>query len=65
MPPAVALEGDLVFRGKAELPFVFIYLDEIYIRTANWGVGRVNNKKNLETLSKGRSDVAVGCSKRW
>jgi hypothetical protein len=38
---------------------------KIYIRVANWGVGYVNNKKNLEILSKGRSDVAVGCSKRW
>jgi hypothetical protein len=26
MPPAVAPEGDLVFQGKAELPFDFIDL---------------------------------------
>jgi hypothetical protein len=65
MPPAVAPEGDLVFGGKPSRPLTLLILVKIYIRVANWGVGYVNNKKNLEILSKGRSDVAVGCSKRW
>jgi hypothetical protein len=63
--PCSSPRGGLDFRGKAESPFSFINSMEIYICTANWGVGYVNNKRNLEILSKGRSDVAVGCSKRW
>jgi hypothetical protein len=32
----------------------------------NWGVGHVIfTTKYLEILARGRSDVAVGCSKRW
>jgi hypothetical protein len=65
MPPAVAPEGGLVFWGKPSRPLTLFILMKIYIRTANWGVGCVNNKRNLEILPKGRSDVAVGCSKRW
>jgi hypothetical protein len=33
---------------------------EIYICTANWGVGYVNYKRNSGILSKGRGDVAIG-----
>jgi hypothetical protein len=65
MPPAVAPEGDLVFWAKPSRPLTLFILVKIYIRTTNWGVGCVNSKKNLEILPKGRSDVAVGCSKRW
>jgi hypothetical protein len=65
MPPAVAPEGDLVFGGKPSRPLTLLILVKIYIRVANWGVGYVNNKKNLEILSKGRSNIVVGCSKRW
>jgi hypothetical protein len=65
MPPAVAPEGGLVFWGKPSHPLTLFILVKIYIRTANWGVGCVNNKTNLEILPKGRSDVAVGCYKRW
>jgi hypothetical protein len=65
MPPAVAPEGELVFRGKPSFPLTLLILVKIYILTANWCVRCVNNKKNLEILPKGRSDVAVGCSKRW
>jgi hypothetical protein len=62
MPPVVAPEGDLVFGGKPSHPFTLL-IDEIYICTTKWGVGYVNGKKDLEILSKGRSDVAVGRSK--
>jgi hypothetical protein len=65
VPPAVAPEGGLVFRGKPSRPLTLFILVKIYIRAPNWGVGSVNNKENLEILPKGRSDVAVGCSKRW
>jgi hypothetical protein len=37
-------------QGKAELPFIFIRLDEIYIRTANWGVGCVDNKRTWKSF---------------
>jgi hypothetical protein len=57
-----APEGDLVFGGKPSRPFTLL-IDEIYICTTNWGVGYVNNEKDLEILSKGRSDVVIGCSK--
>jgi hypothetical protein len=56
MPPAVAPEGDLVFRGKPSRPLTLL-IDEIYICTTNWGVRYINNEKDLEILSKGRSDV--------
>ena len=62
VPPAVAPEGDLVFGEKAESPLT-LSKRKLYICTADWGVGYV--KKDLKILSKGRSDVAVGCSKRW
>jgi hypothetical protein len=65
MPPIVAPEGDLVFWGKPCCPFDFINFERVYIYTANWSVGYVIYKNNLEILSKGRSDVTVGCSKRW
>jgi hypothetical protein len=65
MPPAVAPKGGLVFWGKPSRPLTLFILVKIYIRRTNLGVGYVNNKKNLEILPKGRSDVAVGCSKRW
>jgi hypothetical protein len=65
MPPVVALEGGLVFWGKPSRPLTLFILVKVYIRTTNWGVGCVNNEKNLKILPKGRSDVAVGCSKRW
>jgi hypothetical protein len=63
--PRSSPRGGLGFQGKAESPFDFINSIEIYISTANWGVGYVNNKINLEILSKGRSDVVVRCSKSW
>jgi hypothetical protein len=62
--PVVAPEGDLVFGGKPSHPLT-LFNDEIYICTANYGVGYVKKRRNLEILSKGRSDVAVGYSKRW
>jgi hypothetical protein len=65
MPPAVTPEGGLVFWGKPSRPLTLFILVKVYIRTANWGVACVNNKKNLEILPKSRSDVAIGCSKRW
>jgi hypothetical protein len=65
MPSAVAPEGGLVFWGKPSRPLTLFILMKIYIRATNWGVGFVNDKKNLEILPKGKSDVAVGCSKRW
>jgi hypothetical protein len=65
MPPALAPEGGLVFWGKPSHPSTLLILVKIYIRVANWGAGFVNNKKIMEILPKGRSDVAVGCSKRW
>jgi hypothetical protein len=49
---------------KAESHFALFILVTIYIRATNWGVGFVNDKKNLEILPKGKSDVAIGCSKR-
>jgi hypothetical protein len=63
--PRSSPRGGLGFQGKDGSPFDFINSMKIYIRATNWGVGYVKNKKNLEILSKGRSDVAVGCSKRW
>jgi hypothetical protein len=65
MPPAVAPEGGLVFWGKPSRPLTLFILVKIYIHAANWAVGCVSNKKNLQILPKGRSDVAVGCSKHW
>jgi hypothetical protein len=65
MPPAVAPEGGLVFWGNPSRPLTLFILVKIYIRATNWGVGFVINKKNLEILPKAKSDVAVGCSKRW
>jgi hypothetical protein len=62
VPPVVAPEGDLVFGEKAELPLT-LFKRELHICTADWGAGYV--QKDLEILSKGRSDIAVGCSKRW
>jgi hypothetical protein len=64
MPLAVAPEGGLVFWGKPSRPLTLFILMKIYIRATNWGVGFVINKKDLEILPKGKSDVAVGCSKR-
>jgi hypothetical protein len=51
----------LVFEKKAESPLTF--LEKLYIYIADWGVRCA--QKDLEILSKGKSDVAVGCSKRW
>jgi hypothetical protein len=65
VPPAVAPAGGLVFWGMPSRPLNVFILMKIYIRATNWGFGFVNNKKNLEILPKGKSDVAVGCSKRW
>jgi hypothetical protein len=65
MPRAVAPEGDLVFLGKAELPFYFIDLLIFTSRLPTVVLGMSFTTKNLEILSKGRSDVAAGCSKRW
>jgi hypothetical protein len=64
MPPVVAPECELVFWGEPSCPLTLLFA-KIYICTANWGVGYVIYKKNLEILSKGRSDVAAGCSKHW
>jgi hypothetical protein len=63
-PPAVSPEGDMVFRGKPSRPLIlFIRWDlHSYNQLGCWCV---NNEKSLEVLSKGRSDVAVGCFKRW
>jgi hypothetical protein len=63
--PRSSPRGGLDFQGKAESPFQLLFHDEIYNCTTNWGVGYVSNKKGLEILPKGRSDVAIGCSKRW
>jgi hypothetical protein len=64
MPPVVAPEGNLGFRGKPSCPF---YLTgDVYIIVTNWGAGYVIfTTKYLEILARGRTDVAVGCSKRW
>jgi hypothetical protein len=62
--PAVAFEGDLVFGGKPSHPLT-LFNDEIYICATNWGVGYAKTRENLEILSVDKSDVAVGCSKRW
>jgi hypothetical protein len=59
--PRSSPRGDLVFGEKAESPFDFIQRKN-YICTTDWGI---RYAKDLEILSKGRSDVAVGYSKRW
>jgi hypothetical protein len=64
MPPIVAPEGDLVFRGKTSRPLILLIRWDLH-SYSQLGCWYINNKKNLEILSKGRSDVAVGCSKRW
>jgi hypothetical protein len=61
VPPVVAAKGDLVFEKKAESPLTLF--KKLYIYTADWGVGYVQN--DLEILSRGRNYVAVGYSKRW
>jgi hypothetical protein len=61
VPSIVGLEGDLVFGEKAESPLTLFKNLNIY--TTDWGVEYA--KKDLEFLSKGRSDVAAECSKRW
>jgi hypothetical protein len=63
--PRSSPEGGLVFWGKSSRPLTSFILLKIYIRSTKWGVGFVNDKKNFEILPKGKSDVAVGCSKRW
>jgi hypothetical protein len=50
--PRSSPRGGLGFQREVKSPFNFIN-------------SNVNNKISLEILSKGRSDVAVGCSKRW
>jgi hypothetical protein len=42
--PAVAPEGDLVFRGKPSRPLT-LFNDEIYICTSNWGIGYAKTKE--------------------
>jgi hypothetical protein len=64
MPPAVAPEGDLVFWGKPSCPLTLLIRKSLHLYS-QLGVGFVIYKNNLEILSKGRSDVVVGCSKRW
>jgi hypothetical protein len=64
MPPAVAPEGDLVFRGKPSCPLTLLTCCYLHC-AANWGVEHVIYNRNLEILARDRSDVAVGCSKRW
>jgi hypothetical protein len=39
MPPAVAPEGNLGFRGKPSCPFLEAY--DVYIVVTNWGAGFV------------------------
>jgi hypothetical protein len=59
--PHSSPSGGLGFQGKAEsLLTLFKMKLHLYNR-----VGRRICAKNLEILSKGRSDVVVGCSKRW
>jgi hypothetical protein len=64
MPPAVAPEGNLGFRGKPSCPLLSLRFLHICNHLGRWPCG-FYNKKYLEILAKGRSDVAVGCSKRW
>jgi hypothetical protein len=40
MPPAVAPEGDLVFRGKPSCPLTLLNCCYLHC-AANWGVGHV------------------------
>jgi hypothetical protein len=61
IPPAVAPEVDLVFWEKAESPLTLFRKN--YICTTDWGIRYV--QKELEILSMGRNDVALGCSKCW
>jgi hypothetical protein len=62
MPPTVAPEGDLVSREKAESPLTLFKREFISVQPT----GALDMcKKDLEILSKGRSDVVVGCSKCW
>jgi hypothetical protein len=63
MPPVVAPKGGLVFWGKPSFPLALLIRKGLHLY-GQLGVGYVIYKKNLEILSKGRSDVAVGCSKR-
>jgi hypothetical protein len=64
MPPVVAPKGELVFRGKLSHPLILLIRRDLHSYN-QLGCWCVNNKKNLEILSNGRSNVAVGCSKRW
>jgi hypothetical protein len=62
IPPAVAPEGDLVYGDKVESPLISF----IGKFTSVQPTGASDMcKKDLEILSRGRSDIAVGCSKRW
>jgi hypothetical protein len=55
MPPVVAPKGDLVFEVKAKSPLT--------IYTTDWGVGYA--QIGLELFSRGKINIAIGCSKCW
>jgi hypothetical protein len=65
MPPVVASEGDLGFRGKPSCPFDFIDLLLFTFSLPTGVLGMLFTTKDLKILARGKSDVAAGCSKRW
>jgi hypothetical protein len=63
IPPAVAPWGTW-FSGRKLCRPLTLFNDKIYICTTKWSIGYAK-RRNLEILSKGRSDIAVGYSKCW
>jgi hypothetical protein len=64
IPHTVALEGDLAFGEKAESPFDFIQSTK-FTFVQPTGVLGMLKRENLEILSMDRSNITIGCSKRW
>jgi hypothetical protein len=64
IPHTVALEGDLAFGEKAESPFDFIQSTKFTFVQPTGALGMLK-RENLEILSMDRSNITIGCSKRW
>jgi hypothetical protein len=64
IPHTVALEGDLAFGEKAESPFDFIQSTKFTFGQPTGALGMLK-RENLEILSMDRSNITIGCSKRW